>query len=253
MTVSGCTIAKADRQLGQSRESHTQNARSRGRNFTRLPGCRSTATCCRIATFSAATAALEFSIAKTQLYQHNPDGMLALIDDNRPTDAKGLWAYSMALYTAGRTPEFEDVFAELRDNWGDAVPLEIAMVHAWSGDIDTAFQWLERTIELDAVELQLEYRSPFFFNLHGENLREIKLLVDYGGFSPMGAIEAGTGIAARVLGLEKELGTVAEGKVADLVMVEGNPLDEIDVLLNQESICLVMQGGKIVKGDSNNQ
>jgi imidazolonepropionase-like amidohydrolase len=87
------------------------------------------------------------------------------------------------------------------------------------------------------------------FNMHGENLGEIKLLVDYGGFSPMGAIEAGTRIAARVLGLEKELGTVAEGKVADLVMVEGNPLDNMDVLLNQESICLVMQGGKIVKGD----
>ena len=39
------------------------------------------------------------------------------------------------------------------------------------------------------------------------------------------------------------------GKVADLVMVKGNPLDNIDVLLNQETICLVMQGGKIVKGD----
>jgi imidazolonepropionase-like amidohydrolase len=87
------------------------------------------------------------------------------------------------------------------------------------------------------------------FNMHGGNLSEIKLLVDYGGFSPMGAIEAGTRIAARVLGLEKELGTVAEGKVADLVMVEGNPLDNMDVLLNQESIWLVMQGGKIVKGD----
>jgi len=86
------------------------------------------------------------------------------------------------------------------------------------------------------------------FNLHGENLGEIKLLVNYGGFSPMGAIEAGTRVAARVLGLEKELGTVAEGKVADLVMVEGNPLDNIDVLLNQESIRLVMQGGRIVNG-----
>jgi imidazolonepropionase-like amidohydrolase len=90
------------------------------------------------------------------------------------------------------------------------------------------------------------------FNRHGENLGEIKLLMDYGGFSAMDAIEAGTGIAARVLGLEKELGTVAESKVADLVMVEGNPLDDIDVLLNPESICLVMQGGKIVKEDSNN-
>ena len=87
------------------------------------------------------------------------------------------------------------------------------------------------------------------FNLHGENLGEIKLLVDYGGFSPMGAIEAGTGVGARVLGFEKELGTVEEGKLADLIMVAGNPLDNIDILLDRESIRMVMQGGRIVKGD----
>ena len=87
------------------------------------------------------------------------------------------------------------------------------------------------------------------FNLHGENLSEIKLLVDYGGFSPMEAIEAGTRVAAQVLGLEKELGTVVESKRADLILVEGNPLEDIDILLNQESIRLVMQGGKIMGGD----
>ena len=87
------------------------------------------------------------------------------------------------------------------------------------------------------------------FNLHGENLAEIKLLVDYGGFSPMEAIEAGTRVSARVLGLENELGTVEEGKIADLVLVAGNPLENIDILLDKASIRLVMQGGKIVAGD----
>jgi imidazolonepropionase-like amidohydrolase len=87
------------------------------------------------------------------------------------------------------------------------------------------------------------------FNMHGENLGEIKLLVDYGGFSPMGAIEAGTRIAARVLGLEKELGTIEEGKLADLVMVEGNPLEDITALLKPESVRLVMQGGRLVKNE----
>jgi imidazolonepropionase-like amidohydrolase len=87
------------------------------------------------------------------------------------------------------------------------------------------------------------------FNLHGENLSEIKLLVDYGGFSPMQAIEAGTRISARVLGLDNELGTIEEGKIADLIMVSGNPLENIDILLKRESICLVMQGGKIVPND----
>jgi imidazolonepropionase-like amidohydrolase len=87
------------------------------------------------------------------------------------------------------------------------------------------------------------------FNLHGENLSEINLLVAHGGFSPMQAIEAGTRISARVLGLDKDLGTIEEGKIADLIMVSGNPLENIDILLKRESICLVMQGGKLAAGN----
>jgi imidazolonepropionase-like amidohydrolase len=84
------------------------------------------------------------------------------------------------------------------------------------------------------------------FNLHGDNLGELRFMIDC-GFAPMEAIEAGTRIAAQVLGMEKELGTVEEGKLADLIMVEGNPLDNIEILLKRESIRLVMQGGKVVK------
>jgi imidazolonepropionase-like amidohydrolase len=86
------------------------------------------------------------------------------------------------------------------------------------------------------------------FNLHGQNLSEINLLVDYGGFSPLEAIEAGTRVSARVLGLEDKLGTIEEGKLADIVLVQGNPLDDIGLLLNPENIRYVMQGGELVKG-----
>jgi len=87
------------------------------------------------------------------------------------------------------------------------------------------------------------------FNLHGGNLSEIKLLVDYGGFSPMAAIEAGTRVSAKTLGLDNELGTIEEGKIADLILVAGNPLKNMDILLERESIRLVMQGGNIAAGD----
>jgi imidazolonepropionase-like amidohydrolase len=87
------------------------------------------------------------------------------------------------------------------------------------------------------------------FNLHGDNLGELKLLVDHGGFSPMEAIEAGTRIAAQVLGMEAEIGTIEEGKLADLVLFEGNPLEDLEIFLKRESIRLVMQDGKIVSGN----
>jgi len=88
------------------------------------------------------------------------------------------------------------------------------------------------------------------FNHHGENLNEVKLLVEWCDFSPMEAIESATRIAAEALGLDNQIGTIAEGKLADLVLVAGNPLDDIDLLCNQENIHLVMQGGNLVKGSA---
>jgi imidazolonepropionase-like amidohydrolase len=85
------------------------------------------------------------------------------------------------------------------------------------------------------------------FNVHGENLGELQRLVEV-GYSPMEALESGTRVASQVLGLENELGTIEEGKLADLVMVDGNPLEEVGLLLKTEAIRLVMQGGKLVKG-----
>jgi imidazolonepropionase-like amidohydrolase len=59
---------------------------------------------------------------------------------------------------------------------------------------------------------------------HGENLRELALMVE-GGMTPMQAIVATTRSAAELMGLQDELGTLEQGKRADLVLVEGDPLD----------------------------
>ena len=98
-----------------------------------------------------------------------------------------------------------------------------------------------------AIAMGTDAGTPF--NRHGENLMELKLLAEHGGFSPGEAIQAGTQVSARVLGLEKELGTIEEGKLADLVAVEGNPLDDINILLRRSSIRLVVQGGRIVNSN----
>ena len=65
--------------------------------------------------------------------------------------------------------------------------------------------------------------------------REIELYVR-AGFSPMEAIQAATIVPARAMGLEKESGTVEKGKRGDLILVNGNPLDDIHNIRNVEYV-----------------
>jgi imidazolonepropionase-like amidohydrolase len=70
----------------------------------------------------------------------------------------------------------------------------------------------------------------------GQSLhREIELYVQ-AGFTPMEAIQAATLVPARVLGLEKETGTVEKGKRADLILINGNPLEDIHNTRNVEYV-----------------
>jgi len=80
---------------------------------------------------------------------------------------------------------------------------------------------------------------------HGQNGEEFAYLVA-NGMTPMEAIKAGTGDAAEVLGIGKEVGTVEEGKMADIVVVDGDPLEDIAILGKVGRIKMVIKGGHIV-------
>ncbi len=84
------------------------------------------------------------------------------------------------------------------------------------------------------------------FNLHGENLKELELLVGI-GLSPMEAIVSATRVAAETLGLGSRLGTLQPGKLADLIVVEGDPLKDIAVLQRKDKIVAVMKDGQFYK------
>jgi imidazolonepropionase-like amidohydrolase len=81
---------------------------------------------------------------------------------------------------------------------------------------------------------------------HGENAEELELMVK-GGMSPMDAIVASTSSGARLLKIQEHVGTLETGKIADLILVDGNPLEDISILKDRARIALVMQGGRIVK------
>jgi imidazolonepropionase-like amidohydrolase len=79
---------------------------------------------------------------------------------------------------------------------------------------------------------------------HGANGHEFTLMVTWAGLSPMESIVAGTQSGAKLLGWDKEIGTLAPGKWADVVAVPGDPTADITVM---ERPSFVMKGGVVYK------
>jgi len=84
------------------------------------------------------------------------------------------------------------------------------------------------------------YTTPFDL---GMPITEMKLM-QQAGMTPMQIIVAGTINAASVCDLENELGTIEAGKIADIIIVKDNPLEDLESLLNVE---MVIHNGEIIK------
>jgi len=103
----------------------------------------------------------------------------------------------------------------------------------------------------NGVKLAVKYNVPIALGTdagvgaHGANAREFRLMVDWGGMTPTQSLVAGTSSAAKLLGWQDRVGSLAAGKLADIVAVPGDPLQDITVT---EHVVFVMKGGKVYKG-----
>ncbi len=79
----------------------------------------------------------------------------------------------------------------------------------------------------------------------GANAQELVRLAD-AGLTPLEALTAATGVAARACRVDGLVGTVEPGKVADLIVVDGNPLADLAILTDPGRLWLVLQGGTVV-------
>ena len=117
------------------------------------------------------------------------------------------------------------------------------------------WNWLETVMDdkTDTLQRAMKAGVPIAagsdagtnFNRHGENARELEFLVKR-CMTPMQAIVAGTKTAAKATMLDHVTGTLDAGKWADLIVVKGNPLDEITILNDKQNILLVMKEGKVM-------
>jgi imidazolonepropionase-like amidohydrolase len=81
---------------------------------------------------------------------------------------------------------------------------------------------------------------------HDENAEEMALMVSH-EMSTMDAIISATSQAATLLGVQERLGTVETRKIADVLLVGGDPLDDIGILRDTTKISMVMKDGQVFK------
>jgi imidazolonepropionase-like amidohydrolase len=120
---------------------------------------------------------------------------------------------------------------------------------------DSGFASMERALPMASKMYQQAIATPGLdvvfgtdavAGAHGRNVEELVCRVKDGGQKPMDAIVSATSLNARAMGMADSLGTVAVGKLADLIAVEGDPSRDIEAL---RRVVFVMKDGKVYRND----
>jgi imidazolonepropionase-like amidohydrolase len=82
---------------------------------------------------------------------------------------------------------------------------------------------------------------------HGTYAKDLELFVDILGFSPMETLVAATKHGGEIMGKPGELGLVKAGALADLLLVDGDPLTDITILQDRDKLRMIMKDGALHK------
>ena len=124
-----------------------------------------------------------------------------------------------------------------------------ATVVAEKGMLETLERWSTVIPEMRRRGIRVlpggDYGFPW--NPNGANARDLQYFVELYGFSPAEALRAATMYGGQLMGMGDELGLVREGYLADLLLVDGDPLQDIGILRDRDRITHIMQGGRFHK------
>ena len=82
----------------------------------------------------------------------------------------------------------------------------------------------------------------------GQNARDIGHFVKFFGYSPAEALRCATKIGGELMGHKGELGVIKEGALADILLVDGNPLDNLSLLVGPAHLAVIMKDGRFHRG-----
>ena len=134
------------------------------------------------------------------------------------------------------TVDHNRYYIDAKDEYGFAPGSEVALKDYIARNVDS----LRRAIK---AGVRIAMGSDAVYSMFGQNTRELKWFVD-AGMTPQQALASATTIPAALLQLDTQLGRVAAGYLADLVAIEGDPLRDIDAVIN--GVRWVMKDGRVV-------
>ena len=182
------------------------------------------------------------------MHAHGIDGIRKAIEAGVNTLEHGTYLYQDPGLIQYMAQHGVFLVPTLKVGW-DIILAEKSNIPDWirQKNIDTqgeAAQSLKLAYEA-GVQIAMGSDMGTPLNYHGENALEIYWM-HKAGLSVMDAIVAATGNAAKALGWDAWMGTLEAGKVADLVVYDQNPLDDLRVLADKASLQFVMKDGLIV-------
>jgi imidazolonepropionase-like amidohydrolase len=138
---------------------------------------------------------------------------------------------------------FEKASAELGGDWGMSQAVMDGHWETLEAGAESA-----RMILKSGGRLGMGGDYGFAWTPHGTYAKELSFFVNYVGLTPLQVITCATKTGAEIMGRDQEFGTIAAGKLADILIVDGDALGDISLLEDRQNFLAVMQGGIIKAG-----
>jgi len=126
------------------------------------------------------------------------------------------------------------------------------ITHAMAVDMGYETEWEAACVSLSKMHKRGIRVLPggdygFAFTPHCQNARDLEFFVKYLGFTPMEAIRSTTLYGGQIMMRPDELGCIKDGYLADLLLVDGDPLANLSILRDPKRILAVMKDGEFAK------
>lgn len=126
------------------------------------------------------------------------------------------------------------------------IPPECDLAKAYASELDQAVETMKKMLDR-GIRVVPGGDYGFAWTPHGTNAKDLQYFVELLGMSPMEALVTATKLGGEIMGRPDELGIIADGYLADLLIVDGDPVKDIKVLQDHDKLDVIMKDGTFYK------